>query len=160
MGWAWGQSVGVPLDVLCYLPVKWLVFCLESRATTSFPLDCTRETLTDTLKLSFLSIYVSRMSGSLLHVNLGSFRILPCPAYVLSWLVAKLLLPGKSHGQRSPVGYSPWGCNKNICAVLCLVTQSCSPLCDPMDCLMPGSSVHERQALSRAPRTGNSFPEI
>lgn len=72
--------------------VKWLVFCLESRATASSPLDCTREALTDTLKLSFLSIYVSRMSGSPLHGNLGSFRILPCPAYVFSWLVAKLSL--------------------------------------------------------------------
>ena len=28
------------------------------------------------------------------------------------------------------------------CAVLCLVTQSCLTLCDPMDCSPPGSSVH------------------
>ena len=28
------------------------------------------------------------------------------------------------------------------CAVLCLVTQSCPTLCDPMDCSPPGSSVH------------------
>ena len=27
-------------------------------------------------------------------------------------------------------------------AVLCLVTQSCPSLCDPMDCSPPGSSVH------------------
>ena len=27
-------------------------------------------------------------------------------------------------------------------AVLCLVTQSCPTLCDPMDCSLPGSSVH------------------
>ena len=27
-------------------------------------------------------------------------------------------------------------------AVLCLVIQSCSTLCDPMDCSLPGSSVH------------------
>ena len=27
-------------------------------------------------------------------------------------------------------------------AVLCLVTQSCLTLCDPMDCSLPGSSVH------------------
>ena len=27
--------------------------------------------------------------------------------------------------------------------VLCLVTQSCLILCDPMDCSLPGSSVHE-----------------
>ena len=27
--------------------------------------------------------------------------------------------------------------------MLCLVTQSCLTLCDPMDCSPPGSSVHE-----------------
>ena len=26
--------------------------------------------------------------------------------------------------------------------VLCLVTQSCPTLCDPMDCSLPGPSVH------------------
>ena len=29
-----------------------------------------------------------------------------------------------------------------ICAVLCLVTQSCLTFCNPMDCSPPGSSVH------------------
>ena len=29
------------------------------------------------------------------------------------------------------------------CAVLCLLTQSCLILCDPMDCSLPGFSVHE-----------------
>ena len=28
------------------------------------------------------------------------------------------------------------------CAVLCLVTQSCPTLCDPMNCSPPGSSIH------------------
>ena len=28
------------------------------------------------------------------------------------------------------------------CAVLCLVSQSCLTLCDPMDCSPPDSSVH------------------
>ena len=28
------------------------------------------------------------------------------------------------------------------CAALCLVTQSCPTLCDPMDCTPPGSSIH------------------
>ena len=42
------------------------------------------------------------------------------------WQPTPVLLPGKSHGQRSLVGYSPWGCkeldtterlkNNNICA--------------------------------------------
>ena len=27
--------------------------------------------------------------------------------------------------------------------MLCLVTQSCVTLCDPMDCSLPASSVHE-----------------
>ena len=30
----------------------------------------------------------------------------------------------------------------NTSAVLCLVAQSCPTLCDPMDCSLPGSSVH------------------
>ena len=29
-----------------------------------------------------------------------------------------------------------------LCGGLCLVTQSCQTLCDPMDCSLPGSSVH------------------
>ena len=28
------------------------------------------------------------------------------------------------------------------CVVLCLVTQSCLTLCDPMECSSPGSSIH------------------
>ena len=31
---------------------------------------------------------------------------------------------------------------KMLCTVLCLVTQSCPTLCHPMDCSLPGSSVH------------------
>ena len=33
-------------------------------------------------------------------------------------------------------------CCASICAVLCLVVQSCLTLCNPMDCSPPGSSVH------------------
>ena len=29
------------------------------------------------------------------------------------WQPTPVLLPGKSHGQRSLVGYSPWGCNES-----------------------------------------------
>ena len=32
--------------------------------------------------------------------------------------------------------------DKNHCALLCLVTQLCLTLCDPMDCGPPGSSVY------------------
>jgi len=29
-----------------------------------------------------------------------------------SWQPIPVFLPGKSHGQRSLVGYSPWGCKE------------------------------------------------
>ena len=35
-----------------------------------------------------------------------------------------------------------FACHGLYCAVLCLVTQSCPTLCDPLDCSPPGSSVH------------------
>ena len=62
---------------------------------------------------------------------------------------------GEFHGQRSLVGYSPWdspGKNTGVgCHFLlqCMkvnseseVAQSCPTLSDPMDCSLPGSSVH------------------
>ena len=39
-------------------------------------------------------------------------------------------------------GRSPWLPERNMCAVLWLVAQSCLTLCDPMGCSPPGSSVH------------------
>ena len=82
--------------------------------------------------------------------------------------------PGKSHGQGSLVGYSPWGhsrtwlkclstshiqsscklevsrspqisCqHREVFAMLCYAKslQSWPILCDPMDCSLPGSSIH------------------
>ena len=37
-----------------------------------------------------------------------------------------------------------WICSGTLvwCYVLCLVSQSCTSLCDPMDCSLPGCSVH------------------
>ena len=42
-------------------------------------------------------------------------------------------------------------------AVLCLVTQSCPTLCDPMDCKMPDSSVHDD---SPEKNTGLGWQEV
>ena len=50
------------------------------------------------------------------------------------WQPTPVFLPGESHGQRSLVGYSP--------VQFSSVAQSCLTLCDPMDCSMPGFSVH------------------
>ena len=33
-------------------------------------------------------------------------------------------------------------CRVCVCLCVCLVAQSCLTLCDPMDCCLPGSSVH------------------
>ena len=71
------------------------------------------------------------------------------------WQPTLVFLPGEFHGQRSPEDYSPW-CSKALdtpgeltlllwtllCAGLCFVTQLCLTLCDPTDCIPPGSSVH------------------
>ena len=75
-----------------------------------------------------------------------------------------MFLPGKSHGQRNLVGYSPWDHKEldmtegltfspfsfffhkviliNRVYTCLLVTKSCLTLCDSMDCSLPGSSVH------------------
>ena len=69
------------------------------------------------------------------------------------WQPTPVFLPGKSYGQKSLVGYSPWGwkiVGQDLAAkqqqLLCKVVfssvaQSCLTLCDPMDCCPPGSSV-------------------
>ena len=49
-----------------------------------------------------------------------------------------------------------------LCVCVCLVARSCLTLCDPMDCIPPGSSVHgilqarilEWVAISSQPRDG------
>ena len=46
-----------------------------------------------------------------------TFRLFPCPwvgkiLWRRKWQPTPVLLPGKSHGQRSMVGYSPWGCKE------------------------------------------------
>ena len=69
------------------------------------------------------------------------------------WQSTPVLLPGKSHGQRSLVGYSPWG-HKELdtterlhflllhfmIRVKVKVPQLCLTLCDPMDYTVHGFS--------------------
>ena len=66
------------------------------------------------------------------------------------WQPTPVLLPAKSHGQRSLVGYIPWGCKESdmterlhfhfYCVYVC--TQSCPTLCDPTDCSAPDFSIN------------------
>ena len=60
------------------------------------------------------------------------------------WQYTPALLPGKSHGQRSLIGYSPWGHKESDMTerLHFHFSLSCPTLCDPMDCSPPGSSVH------------------
>ena len=76
------------------------------------------------------------------------------------WQPTPVFLPGESQGWRSLVGCRLWGRTESdtteatsqqqqikllvtcIIIVLCLVTQPCLTLCDPMDCSPPGPSVH------------------
>ena len=55
---------------------------------------------------------------------------IPCSR---QWQPTAVFLSGKSHEQRNLARYSP---------VLCLLAQSCLTLSGPMDCSLPGSSVH------------------
>jgi len=76
------------------------------------------------------------------------------------------ILAGKSHGQRSLVGYSPWGhkeldmtelltllsitdCFARSIVCMCLVAQLCLTLCDPLDYSPPGSSLCMRISQAR-----------
>ena len=64
------------------------------------------------------------------------------------WKPTPIFLPGKFHGQRSLVGYSPQGCKKvghNLATKQQQQQselQSWPTLCDPVDCSSPGSSVN------------------
>ena len=67
------------------------------------------------------------------------------------WQLAPVFFPGKSHGQRIPTGYSPWGCKESDMTdwvtkhihmyQFSSVAQSCPTLCDPMNCSTPGFPV-------------------
>ena len=64
------------------------------------------------------------------------------------WQPTPVFLPGESHGQRSLVGYSPWGRKESdttewarITRCCCPVSESCPTLRDHMHCRMPGFPV-------------------
>ena len=62
------------------------------------------------------------------------------------WQPTPVFLPGKSHGWRSPVDYSPWVAKlayRNLLR-MCSVAQSWPTLCDPMNRSMPGLPVHHQ----------------
>ena len=60
------------------------------------------------------------------------------------WQPTSILLSGKSHGQRTLVGYSSWGFKKVRHIHFSSVAQSCSTLWDPMNRSTPGLPVHHQ----------------
>ena len=75
-----------------------------------------------------------------------------------------IILAWKSHGQRSLMGYSPWGRKRNTissyatnCYICVRASQSWPTLCDSMDCSSPGSSVY---GDSPGKNTGGGCPAL
>ena len=71
------------------------------------------------------------------------------------WQPTPVFLLGKSHGQRTLEGYSPWGRKKSdtteharmhfeLPIQFSSVAQSCLTLCDPMNCNTPGLPVYHQ----------------
>ena len=64
------------------------------------------------------------------------------------WQPTLVILPEKSHGQRSLAGYSPWCCKRvgyDFSSVqFNSVAHSCPTLCDPMNHSTPGLPVHHQ----------------
>ena len=62
--------------------------------------------------------------------------------YIYKWQPTPVFLPGEFHGQRSLVGFSPWGHRELDTAerLSHTLAQSCLTLYDPMDCSLPASS--------------------
>ena len=96
------------------------------------------------LKKHIITIYYAGCPGGTVVKNLAVnareqqekwvwFRVRKIP-WRRNWQPTPVFLPGKSHGQRSLVGFSP-------CMYAKLV-QLCLTLCDLTDCSLPGSSVH------------------
>ena len=60
------------------------------------------------------------------------------------WQLTSVFLPGEFHGQKSLVGYSPWGRKQSVmtaAAAAAKLLQSCLILCDSIDGSPPGSLI-------------------
>ena len=81
------------------------------------------------------------------------------------WLPTPVFFPGEFHGQRSLLGYSPWGHNELDRTVglsllldyrsICLVAGSLCPLL-PLQSLLPKSAIETLQTLNQI----TSFPRL
>jgi len=101
------------------------------------------------LKCLEISLVFGKIKSTSSAVVFSNLRVVTCKFVSYSvmswrrkWQPTPVLLPGKFHELRSLVGYSPWGCKESDMTEHFLSFQLCLTLCDPMDCSLPGSSVH------------------
>ena len=73
-----------------------------------YPYCYNHNRVADSYKLCYLTSYVSILSDLIFTISseLGSVITI---YWTRKWQPTPVFLPGKSHGQRSLVGYSPWG---------------------------------------------------
>ena len=109
------------------------------------------------LSVSYIStplLFMALPQVALVVKNLPASACIGKAPWRRAWQPIPVFLPGESHGQRSLVGYSPWGHKEldtteqfSMRALLIgesesEVAQLWLTLCNPMDCSLPGSSVH------------------
>ena len=103
-------SDSCPLSRWCYLTISSIhapfSFCLQSFPTSrSFPVSQLFASRGQSIRAS--------ASVTVLPMNIQGWFPLGLTIYILfqrrRWQPTPVLLPGKSHGRRSLLGYSPWG---------------------------------------------------
>ena len=78
--------------------------------STVAPLICHEVMGPDAMILSFLNVEFQASSFTLLFHFLSHIFMY---VWRRKWQATPEFLPGESHGQRSLVGYSPWGCKES-----------------------------------------------
>ena len=126
-----------------FLLVKWnhwLLF-LYSQSSPSCIINCTYIFLVNINFISSCFVTVCTQNYLIISCFQGKTQKLivkgpPYPQSPSNLFVKKIHSP--IHLSMYPFSKTLW----NTCAVLCLVAQLCLTLCAPMDCSLPGSSVH------------------
>ena len=83
-----------------FFPWDFLVVTLRVEAFASFWTELNRTPQVEEAPLSFLLM---------LHIERASIKVKDKVTWRRKWQPTPVFLPGESHGQRSLVGYSPWG---------------------------------------------------
>ena len=102
----------------CFLPEIFneLVLVLAKKSIQNFPLHCVEESELTFWPVVGLKLNIQKMkimaSGPITSWEIDGETVETVSDFILGKLQnhpTPVLLPGKSHGQRSLVGYSPWG---------------------------------------------------